>query len=61
MGVLAEYVKQKAAQLRDEQQRVNEAGREWKEAVGRLYARLQGWVAAADGGEGLLRAHGCSG
>jgi hypothetical protein len=55
MGALAEYVRREAEQLKKEVHRQEEAVREWKEAVDRLYARLKDWVAAADGGTLLLR------
>jgi hypothetical protein len=56
MGVLAEYVKDKADSLLDESSKVEAATREWQDAIGALYAQLRGWIEQADGGTGLLRA-----
>jgi hypothetical protein len=56
MGVLTEYVRKEAEQLRKELHGQEEAVKEWKNATDRLYEQLVAWVAAADGGNHLLRA-----
>ena len=54
MGVLAEYVRKEADQIRAEVARRKELLDEWLAAVGRLYDVLEGWVRDADGGLGIL-------
>ncbi|MDY3557202.1 hypothetical protein R5W24_006389 [Gemmata sp. JC717] len=54
MGVLAEYLRAEAEQLREELHKREEAVREWLSAVGQLYDRLERWARDADGGVGLL-------
>ena len=55
MGVLTEYVRNEAEKLKKEVHRQEEAVKEWKEATDRLHEQLGAWVAAADGGNHLLR------
>lgn len=55
MGVLTEYVRKEAEQLKKEVHRQEEAATEWKNAIDRLYEQLAAWVLAADGGNQLLR------
>lgn len=57
MGVLAEYLKTEGEHLRTERQKRKEAIEEWKGCLDRLYAQLIEWLAAADGGQGLIGAH----
>lgn len=54
MGVLAEYVRNEAEQLRKEVVRRDAAVQEWKSAVDKLYAQLEQWVTEADDKQGLL-------
>lgn len=54
MGVLADYVKKEAEQLRTELAGRREALNEWRAAVKTLYDRLEGWIHEADAGIGLL-------
>lgn len=54
MGVLAEYLKTEAEQLRKELQKREEAVQEWSTAVYLLYDQLERWVREADEGTSLL-------
>ncbi len=55
MGVLAEYVKKEAEQLKAEVGKQEAARTEWLSALQKLRQQLTEWVHAADGGLGLLR------
>lgn len=54
MGVLAEYVRNEAEQLRKEVSRRDAAVQEWKAAIDKLYRQLEQWVAEADDKHELL-------
>lgn len=56
MGPLAEYLQTEAGRLRAERQKRKEAIEEWNSSLERLYAKLCEWIAAADGGQGLIAA-----
>lgn len=57
MGVLAEYVRKEVDQLRAEGAKRKELLDEWLASVSKLFDQLEAWVAAADGGLGIL---GCN-
>lgn len=54
MGVLAEYMRKEADQLRAELMRRRENLEEWLTALTKLYDQLEGWIREADAGLGLL-------
>ncbi|WP_439630936.1 hypothetical protein [Gemmata sp.] len=54
MGVLAEYVRKEVDQLRAEGAKRKELLDEWLGSVAKLFDQLEAWVAAADGGLGIL-------
>lgn len=54
MGVLTEYLKSEADQIRAEATRRKELLEGWLTAIDRLYDRLEEWLAEADSGLGLL-------
>jgi hypothetical protein len=54
MGVLTEYVRKEAEQLKKEIHKREEAVKEWTAAVGRLYDQIERWIKDADSGVGLL-------
>ena len=54
MGVLAEYLRAEAGHLKAERQKRKQVIEEWQHTLGRLYQKLGGWIAAADGELGLL-------
>jgi hypothetical protein len=54
MGVLTEYVRKEADQIRAELARRKELLDEWLTAISKLYDLLEGWIREADGGLGLL-------
>jgi hypothetical protein len=56
MGVLTEYVRKEAEQLKKEIHRREEASKEWTASINQLYGLLESWVRDADGGRGLLGA-----
>ncbi len=56
MGVLAEFVRKEAEQLRGEVNRRAGNLKEWERAVAELNDQLRKWVAEADGGHQLLEA-----
>ncbi|MCI0700656.1 MAG: hypothetical protein L0241_06205 [Planctomycetia bacterium] len=55
MGVLTEYVRNEAEQLKKEAHRREEAVKEWLAAVEKLYDQLEGWLRDADSGLGILK------
>lgn len=57
MGVLKDYLKAEADQLRSEQSKRKEAVEEWKKSLNDLFDQLSGWIAAADDGQGLISSH----
>lgn len=57
MGVLAEYLRTEAENLRAERQKRKEAVEEWKQSLIRLYEMLTRWIAVADNGQGLIGCH----
>jgi hypothetical protein len=54
MGVLAEYLKTEAENLKAQRQKQKDAVEEWQQCLSRLIAMLGGWISAADAGLGLL-------
>lgn len=54
MGVLTEYVRKEADQIRAEMARRKELLDEWLAAISKLYDQLEAWIKEADGGIGLL-------
>ena len=54
MGVLSEYVRKEAEQLRKEIYKREESVREWTSSIYKLYDQIEQWVKDADGGAGLL-------
>jgi hypothetical protein len=57
MGVLAEYLKTEAEQLRTELGQRKQAYEEWLESISKLYGLLKGWLRDADGGLHLITVH----
>jgi hypothetical protein len=54
MGVLTEYVRKEADQIRAEMARRKELLNEWLAAISKLYGQLETWIQEADGGLGIL-------
>lgn len=54
MGVLAEYLRTEASQIRAELTRRQESLSEWRGAISKLFDQLAAWVREADGGLNLL-------
>lgn len=57
MGVLAEYLRTEASQIRAELTRRQELLDEWRGAISKLFGQLEQWVREADGGLGILGVH----